>query len=127
MEADPHLKLIFDPPMDDSNPDLVDGDRSVDNHLTVPEDIHPMQRFVEGLQSDAALGKGTGVADAAWDSELTASPRTFSKAFEQRSDARLEKVFAKVRTMFAGHPEEMQEAIEIVRGIREHLRAEVGA
>jgi hypothetical protein len=84
----------------------------------------PLQRFLEQSQLEHALAKGPP-SDLGWDEQFTPPPRTFSKAFEQRSAARLEKVNRLVRKAFAGHPELAEEAIAVVKQIRDYARASV--
>jgi hypothetical protein len=86
---------------------------------------HPVESFLEKARFDA-LSKSTGaIANVSWDELLTTSPRTFSKGFEERSDERFEGVCAKIRTLFAGHDEYVQELIEVARRMRAEARAEV--
>jgi hypothetical protein len=60
------------------------------------------------------LAKIAGLEDASWDAPLIKAVE-LSPAFLERSNRRLEKMRAAVEKVFAGHPQECREAIEIAR------------
>ena len=89
-----------------------DGDLS-----EAPE--HPMAKFLERAELDNALNKDTATTrDPSWDEVIGAAPRVqLSKEFLERSDARLQRVAAKIRTIFGEHQEEAEQAIAIAKSM----------
>ncbi|MGB0037063.1 MAG: hypothetical protein WBP79_16465, partial [Candidatus Acidiferrales bacterium] len=66
------------------------------------------------------LAKGL---DLDWDSQLYPSRVSVSEGFQKRSNARLEKACAVIDRIFAGHPEEGEEAKHVAKEILEQARA----
>ena len=86
---------------------------------TAVELTHPVGEFFQ----KAEFGE---TPDMAWLEPLgVVPPIELSKKFRERSDRRVEAVEKKIRAMFAGHDEEMEDALGIVRAMRDNVREEV--
>jgi hypothetical protein len=77
-------------------------------------DENPVKKVIE-----SSLAKRAGVSDAGWDAALTTAPAAVT------SEARFEKVCAKIRVFFAAVPGAAEQAIEIARTLRTQVRAEI--
>jgi hypothetical protein len=84
---------------------------------------HPMAKFFENAELDNALNKRVPTRDASWDEVITAPRVELSKEFLDRSDARFQRVAAKIRTMFGEHGELADEAVSIAKSMLHAERA----
>jgi hypothetical protein len=74
------------------------------------------------------LVKNAGVADESWDAELAkTTAETDPAALPARSRARLEKAFGVIDRVFAGHPQECEEAKSVAKRLLIETRAEIMA
>ena len=92
----------------------VDDER-VDN-VVIPAD--PVAAFFAKAELGAYMG------DPSWDEPIAATPQVqLSKAFRERSDARLHRVAEKIRKIFGSHAEEAEEAISIANEMLQEARS----
>ena len=66
-------------------------------------------------------------SDPSWNEEISVAPRIeLSKAFLERSDARLARAAEKIRAnpLFQGLPEELELAVSLAREMRDTIRKE---
>ena len=93
---------------------------------TEPE--HPVEQFLAKCADEQSLAKNGGLAaylDPTWNTPIGAAPRfEFSKGFLERSDRRFQAVTQKIRAMFPGHDEEVQEMIDVAKAMRDDVRQE---
>jgi hypothetical protein len=117
---------------------VIWGDDMGLNEVTdLDEQADPMTGFILHNQVQAAIGKSSDVAivldmalpEGDVDSDEPVyykTPRIIhgvSGALRRTSDAAFVRVLAKVRSVFDGHPEEMDAAVELVTKIRQEARA----
>jgi hypothetical protein len=108
---------------------------------TTDDDVaDPVAQFFEAAPVRVALGKSdqrpsilldmavpADDVDSDDNSPFYKAPKILPGGLAQRSDEHFVKVLAKIRSVFAGHPEEMAEAIETATRIRDAARLEAMA
>jgi hypothetical protein len=118
--------------------DWIYGAQDERPDLTDDEAIDPVAKIWQAAPVNAALGKSSGasvvldlsVPEGDVDSDdapLYKAPRIVlgvSNALLRTGDEKFVKVIATIRRVFAGHEEEMAEALEIVTRIRSDARNE---
>jgi hypothetical protein len=81
--------------------------------------VQPVEEFIAKCADEHSLTKNANsptYCDPTWDEVIGAAMHVqLSKAFLQRSDARLQHVTAKIRAMFGEHEDEAEEAIELAK------------
>jgi hypothetical protein len=115
---------------------IIWGDQEELDKVDLDEQPNPMEGFILGNQVQAAV-KSAGGASVVLDlsvpsgdvdsndDPLYKSPkivRGVSNALAKIGDDKFVKCLATIRRVFAGHDDEMQEAIEIVTKIRAGVR-----
>jgi hypothetical protein len=114
------FQMIYSEPLDSRGPlDLSDQDQ-LDN---------PIGEFIAKCVDEHSLAKNGGV-DASWNEEIGTPPHIeLSKAFLERSDARIARVAEKIRAnpLFQGHPEELELAVSLAREMRDFIRKQFNA
>ena len=93
--------------------------------------VQPVEEFLAKCADEHSLAENANSRahrDPTWDEVIGAAARVqLSKAFLQRSNARLERVTAKIRAIFGEHEEETREAIEMAKDLRDAERQAFGA
>jgi hypothetical protein len=128
MSAELNNKVDYIYGMVFSEPPDCRGPMDLGDHALPPE---PVEEFLAKCADEQSLAKNansTAYRDPTWDEVIGAAARVqLSKAFLQRSNARLERVTAKIRAIFGEHEEETREAIEMAKDLRDAERQAFGA